>query len=273
MNGAGNGSARRTALVTGASAGIGREFAREYARRGCDLVLTARREGRLAALADELAQAHGTRVTILPADLSRPDAPALLAAAVEARGLTIDILVNNAGYGVPGAFASSAWEVHAAFQQVMINAVAELCHRFVPAMKARGAGTIINVASLAGHVPGSAGHTLYGASKAWMIRFTESLAPELAPSGIRVLALCPGFTYSEFHDVSGMRASVSRLPRWLWMDAATVARDGIAAAERGEIVYITGRINRAIALAARLLPRPLVEALIGRHARDFRNTN
>lgn len=264
---------RRTALITGASAGIGREFAREYARRGCDLILTARREARLIALAAELRQAHGVKVTVLPADLSSPIAPGLLSAAITGQGLAVDILVNNAGYGVPGAFMSSPWQMHADFQQVMINAVAELCHRFIPGMKEGGGGTIINVASLAGHLPGTAGHTLYAPAKAWMIRFTECLAPELAPHGIRVLALCPGFTYSEFHDVSGMRERVRHLPRWLWRDAPTVVREGIAAAERGEVVHITGWPNRLIAIAARLLPRALLARAFARHQRHFRDAH
>lgn len=264
---------RSTALITGASAGIGREFAREYARRGVDLVLVARREDRLRQLAAELSRDSGVVAHVLVADLSDPQAPAQLHRAVQELGIDIDILVNNAGYGVPGSFLGNPWRVHADFQQVMVNAVIELCHLFIPPMRERHRGTIINVASLAGHMPGTAGHTLYGPAKAWMIRYSESLAFELAPAGVTVCALCPGFTYSEFHDVNGMRAQVSKLPKFLWMDAARVVREGLAAVARGDSVHIPGGINRVLALMARLLPRKVVYALQNSHAKDFRRSD
>ncbi len=265
MNGA-----RPVALVTGASAGLGAAFARAYAARGHDLVLTARRVDRLEALAAELAARHAVTSHVIPADLSLPGAAGVLIDAIEARGIGLDVLVNNAGYGVPGSYRSRAWTVHAAFQQVMIESVAELCWRVIPGMRERGGGRIVNVASLAGHMPGSAGHTLYGPAKAWMIRFSECLHAELAPDGILVCALCPGFTYTEFHDVNGMRPQVSRLPRALWMTAEEVVSDGLAASERGMAVYIPGRLNRLIAAAARYLPRRLVRAAVATRERDFR---
>jgi short-subunit dehydrogenase len=172
---------------------------------------------------------------------------------------------------VPGRFLSSDWRTHADFLQVMIGAVAELTHRFLPAMEAAGHGRILNVASLAGLVPASAGHTLYGASKAWLIRFSESLALECAARGVHVTALCPGFTYSEFHDVTGMRAHVSKLPRLLWQDSATVARIGVDAVEAGRTKVVCGVANRAIAFATRHLPERLARALVDSRARDFRN--
>lgn len=258
------------ALVTGASAGLGAAFARALAARGHALVLTARRRERLQALADELGSRHATVCHVVPADLANPAAVATLIEEIHARGIAIDVLVNNAGYGVPGSYRSRPWEVHRDFQQVMIESVAELCWRVIPGMRERGHGCIINVASLAGHMPGSAGHTLYGPAKAWMIRFSECLHAELAGDGIQVCALCPGFTYTEFHDVNGMRPHVSRLPRALWMTAEEVVRDGLAAVERGAAVYIPGRINRAIAAAARFLPRRLVRAAVATRERDFR---
>lgn len=264
---------RPCALVTGASAGLGAEFARQLAARGHDLLLVARRADRLQRLAGDLAAAHGVSVEPIAADLADPDAPARLAELVAIRAPRLEVLVNNAGYGLPGSFLGHPWQTHAAFQQVMINAIAELCHRLLPAMQAQRRGCIINVASLAGHVPGSAGHTLYAPSKAWLIKFTECLAAEARPHGVQVLALCPGFTYTEFHDVNGMRPLVSRLPRWLWMDAPDVVRRGLLAVARGDVVHIPGRVNQALALAARLLPGRLVRAAVATRERDFRRVD
>jgi short-subunit dehydrogenase len=137
-------------------------------------------------------------------------------------------------------------------------------------MIARRWGRIVNLASLAGHVPAPAGHTLYAASKAFLIRFSEALAAEHAADGVHTTAVCPGFTYSEFHDVTGTRARVRRMPQFLWMDAASVAEQGYAAVMRGEPVHINGRVNRSIALAARLLPGGVTRLLVGRSGRRFR---
>ena len=261
---------KRTALITGASAGIGAAIARVFAANGFDLVLTARRADRLEALAAELRAAHGCSVHVVAADLADPAAPARIFDEVARLGLTIDALVNNAGYGLPGGFLSSPWADHRAFIQVMITAVADLCHRFAPAMAQRQRGWIINVASTAGLVPGSAGHTLYGAAKSLVIRFSESLAVELRPRGVHVTALCPGFTYSEFHDVNEMRAQVRRLPKWMWMDAETVARQAYDAVIRGDVVYVNGRINRTTVALVRHLPDWVTNKVLKRFAKNFR---
>ncbi len=259
-----------TALVTGASAGIGAAIARVFAARGFDLVLTARRRDRLEALAKELSAAHGCAARVIVADLSDPAAPSRIFDEVARSGLTIDALVNNAGYGLPGGFLGSRWDEHQAFLQVMVTAVAELCHRFAPGMVARRRGYIINVASVAGLVPGTAGHTLYGASKALVIRFSESLALELAPAGVHVTALCPGFTYTEFHDVNRMRAQVSQLPRWMWLDADTVARQACDAVMRGDSVCVNGRVYRALVALARCTPQWIVRPIARRASKKFR---
>ena len=259
------------ALVTGASSGIGADIAREYAARGKPLVLTARRQERLDTLAAELSPR--VPVITLVADLADPDAPQALFDALAARGVFVDTLVNNAGYGVPGRFLSSDWRTHADFLQVMVVAVARLTHLFLPAMEAAGRGRILNIASLAGIVPASAGHTLYGATKAWLIRFSECLALEVAPRGVHVTALCPGFTYTEFHDANGMRANVSRLPKWLWQDSATVARLGVDAVESGRRRVVAGAINRLVAALTKYLPEPLARALVASKARDFRSAD
>jgi len=257
------------ALVTGASAGIGAAIAREYAHRGKPLILTARREDRLHALARSLGEI--VPCTVIAADLADPTAPKTLFEICRERGLHVDTLDNNAGYGVPGAYLSSPWDTHAAFVQVMITAISELSWRFLPAMRAAGHGRILNVASLAGLVPGSAGHTLYAAAKSYVIKFSESLALEQREHGIHVTALCPGFTYSEFHDITGTRAQVSRMPRWMWLSADQVAFEGIEALERGEVMIVTGRVNRLLRQVAKHLPDRMARNLVASRSQDFRD--
>jgi short-subunit dehydrogenase len=257
------------ALITGASSGIGEAIAREYARRGKPLILSARRKDRLDALAAELGSK--VPVVVLAADLADPKAPREMFEAIQAAGLSVDTLVNNAGYGVPGRYLSEPWASHRDFLQVLMTAVAELSYLFLPAMEAQKHGRILNVASLAGLVPASAGHTLYGASKAWLIRFSECLAMESASRGVHVTALCPGFTYTEFHDVNGMRANVSKLPKFLWLSSQEVAVIGIDAVEAGKRRVISGFANKVIALMTRYLPDFLSNALVGGKAKQFRN--
>lgn len=257
------------ALITGASSGIGAAIAREYSRRGKPLVLVARRTERLESLARELgvnAPCH-----VITSDLAQPDAARRLFAETQSRGLFVDTLVNNAGYGVPGRFLSKDWQVHADFLQVMITAVGELTHLYLPAMEAAGHGRILNVASLAGLVPASAGHTMYGATKAWLIRFSECLALESGPRGVNVTALCPGFTYSEFHDVNGMREKISKMPKMLWLGSEEVARIGVDAVESGKTRVVTGAPNKAVAFLCKYLPDALARALVASKSKDFRD--
>jgi short-subunit dehydrogenase len=263
-------SPRTHALVTGASAGIGMAFARALAARGVNLVLTARRGGRLDALAAELRAAHGVDVHVMPCDLADPAAPADLQARIEQAGLAIGMLVNNAGYGVTGYFVSQPWAVQAAFLQVLVTAPTELCHRFLPGMRERGHGRIINVSSLAGHVPGSSGQTLYAGAKAYLIKLSQALTLEYAHEGVHVCAVCPGFTWSEFHDVTGSREMMSKLPKWMWMDADAVVRQGLDAVERGDAVIVTGRINRIIKAVFKVLPDGLALRMIGKRSRQIR---
>ncbi len=270
MSGEGEG---RTALVTGASAGIGRAFAELLAARGYGLVLTARRLERLEDLAAMLGQRHGVAVHVIAADLGDPAAPAAIVSDLRARGLHVDVLVNNAGYGLPGRFDRPAWDEHERFLRVMVTAACELTHHLLPGMIERRWGRIINVASLAGHLPAPAGHTLYAATKAFLIRFSEALHAERAAVGVHTTALCPGFTYSEFHDVTGTRAQMSRMPAVLWMDAPAVAAQGYDAVMRGEPVHITGRVNRGIAWLSRILPQGMARALMARTGRGFRRTD
>jgi len=261
---------RGIALVTGASSGIGEAFAEVFAAEGFDLVITARREARLHAVQSRLSQKYGARVDVIVEDLEDPTAPARVCADLEARGLKIDVLVNNAGYGVPGSYLASGWDVHERFLQIMVVAVAELTHRLLPGMIERRYGRIINVASLAGLVPAPAGHTLYAASKAFLIKFSESLGHEVRRHGVFVTAVCPGFTYSEFHDVTGTRARMKNLPPFMWLSASDVARHGYDAVMAGEPVVVTGRINAAIATLVRILPQRLVIGVGRRIGRQYR---
>ncbi len=261
---------RRTALVTGASSGIGAAFAEVFAARGFDVVVTARREARLRTLASLLEERYNVKVHVLPEDLRDPAATDRLCSEVARRGLTIDALVNNAGYGVPGLYASTSWQQQSEFLQVLGRSVAELTHRLFPDMLDRRYGRIINVSSLAGLLPAPAGHTLYAAVKAFVIRFSEALSHEGKHHGVHVTAVCPGFTLSEFHDLTRTRDKVSRLPKFMWMDAASVARGGVDAVMRGQTLYIPGRVNRLIATFGRHLPYGLVYWLMRRFAWSYR---
>jgi short-subunit dehydrogenase len=244
------------ALVTGASAGIGREFCRQLAAAGYHLVLVARRADRLHTLATELRQEHGTASFVLPADLSEPGASAAIAKKLEQKEITVEFLVNNAGYGLPGRFVDPGWEKHRDFIQVMMTAVCDLTWRLLPGMQKQRRGFVINVASVAGMVPASEGHTLYGASKSFLILFSESLALENRHYGVNVSALCPGFTYSEFHDVSGTREMVNKLPSHMWLSAEEVVRYGIDSVTRDKprAVAIPGWYYRMLVALNRHFP-------------------
>ncbi|MEO8777688.1 MAG: SDR family oxidoreductase [Rhodanobacter sp.] len=265
-------SARPLSLITGASSGIGAEFARQLAARGHDLVITARRADRLENLATELRARHGAGITVFAHDLADPAAVTWLCDALDQRGLQVDCLINNAGYGVPGTFDANDWATHADFLRVLLTAPTELAWRLLPGMRERGHGRIINVASLAGHVPAPAGHTLYAASKAYLIKFSQALALENRSRGILVCALCPGFTWSEFHDVTRTRRKMDELPRYMWLSATEVVREGLAATERGDVVYIPGRVNRLIKAMLQLMPDRLALRLSARQGKRYRDT-
>jgi len=268
-------SEARWALVTGASAGIGAEFARQLAERGYAVVLVARRAERLQELALYLRERYAVDCLTVPLDLSQVDSIPRLLSVLADEQIEVEFLVNNAGYGVPDAFTEPAWETHAASLQVMLTGVCELTWHLLPRMQKRGRGFVVNVASLAGLVPGSPKHTLYGATKSFLIRWSESLAGENATTGVRVSALCPGFTYSEFHDVSGTRDLVSKMPSWMWTTAPEVVRYGIESITRDEprVIAVPGRVNRLIAVLARKLPYGLAYSLLQRESRHWRTRN
>jgi uncharacterized protein len=255
------------ALVTGASSGIGAAIAREYARRGVPLVLTARREDRLHALARELRPL--VPVEVIAADLADPGAPAALVADIESRGLRVRILVNNAGYGVPGRYRSSDWAAHAEFLQVMVAAVCELTWRLLPSIRDFDDGRILNVASFAALMPAADGQTLYAPAKTFLLKFSEGLSLENADRGVHVTALCPGFTYSEFHDVTGTRGKMT-VPEGMWLQADAVARAGIDGNERGDVVVVPGWRYRLLHALIRHLPERMRLKLMARNSRRFR---
>lgn len=264
---------RRLCLITGASAGIGAEFARQYAALGWDIALTARRRDRLDTLAGELRDLHGICAISIAADLADPAAPEAILAELANQGRHVDALVNNAGYGLPGTFFSTTWESQADFIRVLYTAPLELAHRVLPGMAERKYGRIINVASLAGYAAGSAGHTLYASVKAGMIKFSESLNAEcetLGHTDIHCTALCPGFTWSEFHDVNGTREETNKMPKWMWMQAEPVVRQGIEAVNRGQPVVVPGMANKALATLTRILPEPLGRAMVRSQSRRYR---
>ncbi len=234
-------------------------------------MLTARRQDRLFDLAREITKQHKVHVLVETADLINPDAPQEIFNALKTRGIEIDVLINNAGYSGARVFENSLLQEQRDFIEVMMTSVVGLTHLFVPGMVARGYGRVLNVASLAAFVPGGPGFTLYSASKSFLVRFTESLDHELKHKNVRVQALCPGFTYSEFHDVSGTRKAVSRMPAAMWMSAEEVARAGYRQLMSGETIHIPGRVNRFIAFMARIMPPKLARRLIGSGSRRFRD--
>jgi uncharacterized protein len=264
---------RKLALVTGASAGIGAALARVYASHGYDLALTARRSDRLEKLADELGLRYGVETLTFAADLADPLAPSQILEHVAHHGRQVDALINNAGYGLAGSYEATTWEDQAAFLRVLLQAPSELAHRVLPGMVEQKFGRILNVASLAGLVPGSAGHTLYGAVKSYLVKFSQSLHLENLSTGVHVSALCPGFTWSEFHDVTGTRDQVHRAtPEWMWLGADEVAAAGYEAVEANRSVCVPGAPNKAIAAVAKILPDAWALALMASQGARFRKT-
>jgi uncharacterized protein len=259
-----------TALITGASAGIGKAFAEVFAKNGFDVILTARREERLRALATELEGKYRIKAAAIAMDLADPTGAERLVAEIKTSGLKVDALVNNAGYGVPGNYAGSSWKDQRNFIQVLVTAPCELAYRLLPDMVTRKKGYIINIASVAGMIPGSAGATLYGASKSFMVQFSRSLHLEQEANGVHVTAVCPGFTYSEFHDVAGNREQVSKMPEFMWMTAEAVAQQGFDAVMRNKAVHVNGPVNKGIVLLAKYLPDQIGLMIVRARSRDFR---
>jgi len=251
---------KHTALITGASGGIGLELARLFAADGHDLVLVARSEDKLRALADELAQT-GVKVTVLPFDLSRPEAPNRLFVELANRGIELGYLVNNAGFGSIGNF----WQLDRAREIEMIDlnirALVELTHLALPGMISRGFGRVLNIGSTAGFQPGPRMATYY-ASKAFVLHFTEAIAHELRGTGVTATVHCPGPTLTGFGEVAGNGKTL--LFRAGAASAESVARDAYRAMHAGKIVHVHGVRNALLAWSVRLSPRALIRAIVAK---------
>jgi short-subunit dehydrogenase len=251
-----------TALVTGASSGIGLELSRVMASRGHDLILVARRESALAGLAEALESEHKAICNVIKADLSLPETPRLLEEEVRRRGLEVDILVNNAGFGIFGYFKNTSLERELDMLRVNAVALTELTKRFLPRMLEHHQGRILNVASTAAFQPGPL-MAVYYASKAYVLSFGEAIAEELKGTGITVTTLCPGPTCTEFQSEAHLRQSP--LIHGMGMpDAAEVARYGYEAMMKGRRVAIPGFVNRALANSVRFAPRGMVTSVLKR---------
>jgi short-subunit dehydrogenase len=246
---------RSVALVTGASAGLGEDFARQLAKRGWRLVLAARRKERLEALAAQLGNARAVAI-----DLSRGGAPAKLVAEIEAAGERVDLLVNNAGFGLHGRFANADPKRLRQMIDLNCGALTELCRAVLPGMVERRQGKILNVASTAAFQPGP-GMAVYFATKAYVLSLSEALHEEVRRHGVSVTALCPGPTRTEFGEVAGFKGS-PKIQRF-YMDSEPVVRAGLKALERNKAVAITGTVNRIGAIATRFVPRSLVRRVAG----------
>ena len=245
MSLSGSSNTVRTALVTGASAGLGAEFARQLAALGNQLVLVARRKDRLTVLAEELSETYGVQAHVLAADLQDPQAPAQLLEQLRRLNLSIDTLINNAGSAGPDLLHDRDWPEHRAYIELMMTSAAALTHLLVPGMVERGHGQVLNVASVAGRLM-RANDTTYGPAKAYLIALSEALASSLQGTGVQVMALCPGFTRTEFHSEPHMHALRDAIPAWLWYDTKTVVSEGLRAMARGRVVYNSGRLYRLI---------------------------
>jgi short-subunit dehydrogenase len=249
---------RKTALITGASFGIGAEFARIFAREGYNLVLVARTADKLRQLASELEKAHGTRSLILAADLTDPGAPAYVLDQTKRADLQVDVLVNNAGFGQYGLFVDNDLEECLRQIQLNVTTLTHLTRLYLPAMLERGSGGVLNVASTAAFQPGPL-MAVYFATKAYVLLFSEAIANELQGTGVTVTCLCPGATTTEFHKRAN--ATGMRLLRMGSMDAHTVAEDGYRALVAGKPVVISGFKNWLVAQSVRFSPRRLVTAI------------
>ena len=254
-------AARPLAMVTGASSGIGLAFAEVLAADGHDLVLVARRADRLHALAQRLQALHRVHAHVVTADLGLIGEPERIASWLQGRRLELDVLVNNAGYALSGSFNDSSLEDHRRWLEVMVTSPVLLTRLILPSMLARGRGRIVNVASIAAFVPDPTG-SLYNAAKSVMVGETRAIARDVKGTGVTLTAVCPGFTESEFHDVAGTRGFLNRLPGFVWMDAAEVARIGWRAAQRGQVVCVTGWVNILFTALGRIFPHFLIDVLV-----------
>ena len=252
-----------TALITGASSGIGEALARCFAAYGQALVLVARNAGKLMGLAAELGAAHGVKVIVQPADLAEPDAAGILAAALKRKRVAVDMLVNNAGVLEQGAFTGMAPARHQELIALNVAGLTAMLAHFLPPMQQRGFGRVLNVASIAAFQPVPTLAT-YAATKAYVLSLTESLAEELKGSGVTITALCPGITATGMlTTATAANDQLAKLPGFLVGDVNEVAAAGYRACMNGEVIRVPGVVNLAATLAARATPKWLLRRMAG----------
>lgn len=245
---------RPVAVVTGPTSGLGAGYARRYAADGYDLVLVSRDVDRLEALATELRGSHGVAVEVLPADLTGADGRARVA---ERLHEGVRVLVNNAGFGTSGEFWTADPSLLQSQLDVNVTAVMQLTRAALPAMIEAGAGTVINIASVAGLLSGRG--STYSASKAWVVSFTEGLAGGLHGTGVGIHVVCPGYVHTEFHERAGI--DMATLPSFLWMEVDDVVTASLADIARGEVVSVPGLQYKTLVGISRLIPRGLSRTL------------
>jgi short-subunit dehydrogenase len=253
-------SSKPVALVTGASSGIGAEFARALAAQGDDVVVVARDVPRLEALAEDLEKEHGVDVEILSADLTSKKGRAVVEARLESAEPAVDLLVNNAGMGTYGKFTGLSREGEAREVRLNVLAVVQLSHAALPGMIERGRGGIINVSSLAGHQPTPLNAT-YGATKAFVTSFSQALHEELRGTGVKMMVLCPGFTRTEFQERAGLDSG--SVPSFLWQTPEPVVAAALRAYEQGRAVCVPGALNQAGAAFSSALPAGITRRIAG----------
>ena len=261
---------RRTALVTGASAGIGAVFADHLAARGFNLVLTARRLDALRAVAERLQEEYGIGCRVIPADLAEPESPRRILYELARDEVDVDVLINNAGYGLPETLIETDWPTVQSFMEVMAVSWLHFIKLFAPPMLERRWGRIVNVASLAAFAPEPPG-SLYSGVKAQMVTTSRGLRRQFLGSGVHCTALCPGFTHSEFHARLGMPDIASRMPRWMWLPAEDVVSEGWRGCERNKPVVVTGTANKIIRSLLAVVPTRLAEAMTPKSINDIRS--
>jgi short-subunit dehydrogenase len=259
----------KTYLITGASSGIGAQFARSYAKRGINLILVARRLDRLEALAADLTATHGVKITSLAADLSDRVQVNGLLTRIKEMNLRPDGLINNAGYSLAHTFAATTAKQQLDFIEVCVAAPTLLARELLDHMLAQGFGRIINVSSMVAFSPGASGHTLYPAAKAYMLKFSRSLAAEVAGKGVKVTALCPGSTESEFQHSNGMDAVLKTHPARFVQTAEAVVEAAIRANESGREVIVTGWTNKLAVFLMTYMPDGLITPLIRWGAKKY----
>jgi uncharacterized protein len=243
-----------TALVTGASSGIGAAIARELAGRGHGVTLVARREERLRELADELVAEHGIRAETIASDLGDPGARDEMATEIDARGLLVEVLVDNAGFGAYGTFVEIGRERQLDMVRLNVEAIVDLMGRYLPAMQERRRGAVINIASVAAFQP-LPDNAAYAATKAFVLSLGESTHAELKGTGVSVTTVCPGPVRTEFMDVADMSGAEAATPGFVWTTAEDVAEQAVKGAERGKRVVVPGMLSRATAIAGQHSPR------------------